>query len=77
MRKILFYGWNAGFKSISFITLLRRVTSYSLSQAKAVTDSMICGQSFMIQVRDEDFDWIVAELNDIGVKFGVQTNVPT
>lgn len=75
MRKILFYGWNTGFKKISFSTLLRKEAGYSLSRAKAATDSILRNQSLTIEIQDDDFDRIVAELSAIGVKFKVESNL--
>ena len=74
MKRVLFDGWNAGFRKISFSMLLRKEVGYSLARAKAATDSILGGQSLMIEVPDENFDRIVAELNAIGVKFSVGSN---
>ena len=76
MKRILIYDWNAGFKKISFTNFIRRETGYSLSRGKGVTDSVLRGQSFSIQIHDEDLDHIVAELKDIGVKFSVESGSP-
>jgi hypothetical protein len=45
-------------------------------QGKAVTDALLDGESFVLQIHDEDLDRMVAELNDIGAKFSVEHNLP-
>ena len=69
MRKIVIDGWNAGFKKVSMTKLLHERANYSLSHAKAVTDTILNHQQVAIELPDNVFEQIVAELKDINVKF--------
>ena len=48
MGKIVLHGWNTGFNKVAHTKLLRTELSYSLAQAKSITDALMDGQSVTI-----------------------------
>jgi ribosomal protein L7/L12 len=54
MTQVEVTGWKPGFKSISFIKLIRSVglTRWSLQEAKDLVDAMIAGNPFPVQFTD-------------------------
>ena len=68
MKRVVFSGWNVGFKKVGLTKLLRYDYGYSLSRAKAVTDSILDGKSVALEISENPFDEIVSKLTDLGVK---------
>jgi hypothetical protein len=53
MSTIVITGWKVGFLKISHTEVLREAASMSLSEAKAVTDSVLDGKTVTIPVATE------------------------
>jgi hypothetical protein len=69
MTRIIVTGWRPGFKSISFIKLLRQAggVSRSLPEAKDLVDNMIGGHPFALEFDDErDAAQFVAAAEELG-----------
>ena len=68
MGKIVLHGWNTGFNKVAHTKLLRTELSYSLAQAKSITDALMDGQSVTIEVADDQIERLAIELNELGAK---------
>jgi ribosomal protein L7/L12 len=69
MKRLVLCGWNVGFNKVGLTKLLRGTIGYSLSEAKAITDTVLKNQTVGINIPDEQLEAVVSELTDLGVKF--------
>jgi hypothetical protein len=67
MKRIVVFGWSPGFKKVSCTKLLHEKAGYSLSQAKATTDTILKGQPVMIELPEHDLERTIAELFEVGL----------
>ena len=65
MKTVTIVGWSAGFQKVRLTDLLRQNLGYTLSEAKAATDSVLDNQRVKLQVQDSDYDGIVCALRDL------------
>ncbi len=68
MKRVVLSGWNVGFKKVGLTKFLRYDFGYSLSEAKAITDSVLDGKSAALEIPEEYIDELVSKLTDLGVK---------
>lgn len=68
MKKIVLCGWKAGLKKVSLTLLLRDKASYSLREAKGITDALIAGKPVTIELSD-NVESILSALTNLGVVF--------
>jgi hypothetical protein len=69
MSKLILSGWNPGFNKIGLTKLLQVDLGYSLSHAKAITDSVLEGQSIAIDLDEDQFEQMGVKLSDLCTKF--------
>lgn len=75
MTKIAVTGWRPGFKSISFIKLVRSagVVERSLPEAKDLIDSMIIGNPFTLEfANEEDARGFVIAAEELGATTAIR-----
>jgi ribosomal protein L7/L12 len=69
MVRIDVIGWKPGFRSISFIKLMRNAggVERGLKEAKDLVDEMIGGHPFVVQFENEqEADLFVTAANELG-----------
>jgi hypothetical protein len=67
--KIVLCGWNPGFDKVGLTKLLRATPGFTLTSAKAATDTVLGNQSVTIEVSDSQGERIIGKLNSLGVKW--------
>ncbi len=65
-------GWNTGFQKVRFAELLRRDLGYSLSRAKAATDSVLDDYCLELDVQATQCDDLLPRLQELGAKVTVK-----
>ena len=68
MKSVMISGWNTGFDKVGLTKLLRYSYGYSLTNAKAVTDAIMDGESVNIEISDDRMEELVSKLEHLGVK---------
>jgi hypothetical protein len=71
MKRIAIVGWNPGFQKIEFSMMLKREMGFSLSNAKAATDSILAGKRLELSVREKDYEGLVALVGTLGAKIAI------
>lgn len=69
MATIVLCGWNVGFNKIALTNLVRQRLGHTLSEAKAVTDTVLAGQEVTLEIADDLVEAIRSELDRIGVQY--------
>ena len=77
MRKLILSGWNVGFNKIGLTKLLQMDLGYSLSRAKAITDTVLGGQSVTVDLKDIRVEQMATKLNELRVKFVLNNDTGT
>jgi hypothetical protein len=71
MRKIVIFGWDAGFEKVGFTRLFRSEFGYSLKSAKQTTDAVLDGQPVFIEVANQRYKKLVCRLTELGARIGL------
>jgi hypothetical protein len=72
MKTVTISGWEIGFQKVGFTELLKREFGYSLSAAKAATDSVLENHRLDLNVPEEEYDSLVPRLLDLGAKVAIE-----
>ncbi len=68
MKTVTISGWNVGFQKVRFTELLRYDFGYSLSGAKAATDSVLDDHRLELNIPEAEYDRILSHLLELGAK---------
>ena len=71
MRKIVVFGWNAGFEKTGFTKLFHSELGYSLKDAKLTTDAVLDGEPIFIEVTEDRYKHLACQLTELGAKIGM------
>ncbi len=71
MKKIRFYGWDIGVKTISFIELLHNTGGISLIEAKLIKEKIIDGLIVEIEFDEDKANIILNDSNQLGIHASV------
>ncbi len=66
MKTLTVSGWKTGFRKVAFTELLKNDLGYSLSAAKAATDSVLENQSLEINIPAAKYEDMLTRLLEIG-----------
>jgi hypothetical protein len=72
MTTLVVSGWNVGFQKVNFTKLLQSEFGFSLSKAKAATDSVLDHDSIDLTLPVAEHDRLMSRLAALGVKFAVK-----
>lgn len=69
MAAVNITGWRPGFRKVEHTKSIQRATGLSLSEAKAITDDVLAGQSRTVAVNTQaEADALAAELSALGAE---------
>lgn len=72
MKTITIIGWRTGFQKVGLTNLLRHELGYTLSDAKAATDTLLANRRLDLQAQDSELDQIVSTLRDLGAELAME-----
>ena len=67
MTELVVHGWKIGFQKVSMTKLLREEFGYSLSEAKAITDSILENKQVRLPCPNLPEEVTLARLRALGV----------
>ena len=68
MKTVTVLGWKAGFQKVKFTELLKCDFGYSLSAAKAATDSVLDNHRLELSIPEAEYERLVPRLLELGAK---------
>ena len=66
--KIAVTGWCVGFQKVKFTQMLRHELGYTLSRAKASTDSILEDESLELEIQEEESERLISLLHELGIR---------
>ncbi len=68
VQTVILSGWETGFKKVACTKLLQKRLGFTLSEAKAATDSLLEGQAIRVLVGSAEFDRLAFDIRNLGVR---------
>ncbi len=65
-RTLVISGWQLGFNKVAFTKMLKTELDLSLSDAKAITDSILDGRPEELPIGDRESERIAKRASDLG-----------
>jgi hypothetical protein len=66
VTRVEVHHWRPGFKTISFMKLLKQVSGIGLADAKHLTDTLLEKDRIEVDVRDGQFEFFLVETDLLG-----------
>jgi hypothetical protein len=72
MKRIVFYGWEIGMKSLQFAQLLHKLAGVELKEAWAIKEKVVDGETVAIEVREDIAGLLIDKASIIGVQCRIE-----